>query len=387
MIAKHFSLILLPTLQCNAACEYCFENKVADQLSHERLDILSERVFDFLEEKQVDKLTIYWQGGEVMVLPPQWYEEAYRVIEERSRKYSVTVCHTMQTNMIGYNEEWNPVLTEMFGKSVGSSMDFPNLHRKVVGGTADEYSRIWRENVDKAREAGIEVQVIAVSNEGSLEVGAERFYSFFLDELKLGGFQINTPFPGGMLNDVKKALPLNTPALSRFYRDLAAVWMKRGYEKGVRISPFDQFLEYFLGEETCISCIWRENCTDEFLCIDPRGAVAQCDCWVASYPEYWFGNVFECENLTQLLEKSEVHRRFQARPERIITETNCLDCPYLAICHGGCPIRTHSTCGDMFRKDPYCSLYLSLFSHMEDFAAQVAGKRSSSPLSSRCFGR
>ena len=375
MIGKHFSLILLPTLRCNADCEYCFENKAKDELTHERLAVLIEKVLEYLDDKQVEELTIYWQGGEVMALPPQWYEQAYRVIEERSTGFSVSVFHSMQSNMIGYSKAWNPVIAEMFGNNIGSSMDYPNLHRKVLGGCAEEYSRIWRENVEKAWEAGIEVQIIAVPNEGSLERGAEAFYSYFIDDLRLGGFQLNTPFPGGVLNDVKKALPLDTQALSRFYRDLAAIWMDRGYEQGVRIDPFDRFLQYFLGEETCISCIWRENCTDEFLCIDARGAVAQCDCWVASYPEYWFGNIFESESLAAMLEQSEVRRQFQARPERIIAESDCLECPYLAICHGGCPIRTHSIYGDMFQKDPYCSLYLSLFSSMEELAAQVAGKR------------
>ena len=375
MIGKHFSLILLPTLRCNANCEYCFENKASDELTHERLAVLTEKLFEYLDEKQVDELTIYWQGGEVMTLPPQWYERAYRVIEDRSKGFSGSVFHSMQSNMIGYSEAWNPVLSEMFDNNVGSSMDYPNLHRKVLGGSAEDYTRTWMRNIEKAREAGIEVQIIAVPNEGSLEVGAERFYHYFLDELELGGFQINTPFPGGVLNDVKKSLPLDTQALSRFYRELASFWMEHGYDRGVGINPFDQFLQYFLGEETCISCIWRENCTDEFLCIDPRGAVAQCDCWVTSYPQYWFGNIFESKSLANMLERSEVRRRFQARPERVITKTDCLECPYLAICHGGCPIRTHSICGDIFQKDPYCSLYLSLFSHMEGLAAQIAGER------------
>ena len=30
---SHFSLILLSTLQCNADCEYCFENKTDDRLT------------------------------------------------------------------------------------------------------------------------------------------------------------------------------------------------------------------------------------------------------------------------------------------------------------------------------------------------------------------
>ena len=31
--------------------------------------------------------------------------------------------------MIGYTPAWNAIITEMFGNSVGTSMDFPNLYR------------------------------------------------------------------------------------------------------------------------------------------------------------------------------------------------------------------------------------------------------------------
>ena len=46
MIGRHFSLILLPTNKCNVACEYCFENKTNDFMSHERLAIVIDKLLD-----------------------------------------------------------------------------------------------------------------------------------------------------------------------------------------------------------------------------------------------------------------------------------------------------------------------------------------------------
>ena len=48
MIGRHFSLILLPTNKCNVACEYCFEDKTNDFMSHERLSIVIEKLLDSL---------------------------------------------------------------------------------------------------------------------------------------------------------------------------------------------------------------------------------------------------------------------------------------------------------------------------------------------------
>jgi len=276
--------------------------------------------------------------------------------------------------MIAYTSNWNRVLAGMFGNSVGSSMDFPNLHRKLKGGSPKEYDRIWARNVREATAVGVEVGVIAIPNERTLEMGAERFYSHFVDELVIKDFQINTPFPGGLVNDVKMGYPLDTERLSRFLADLATVWMDRGFHRGVRVGPFNKLLDYFVHGSKDFLCIWRDNCANEFVCVDPRGHVAQCDCWVTSYPEFWFGNVLDEGSLSDLLQNSEARRRLQSRPGWLIQNEDCLDCAYLSICHGGCPVRAYTVHGDLFRKDPYCELYKRLFQDMEEKAVKLPQK-------------
>jgi radical SAM protein with 4Fe4S-binding SPASM domain len=377
MLDHAFSLILLPTLACNADCDYCFENKAGAILTLDQLSVLTHKVLQYLQHQTVQHLTIYWQGGEVMMLPPQWLEHAYHIIQRAADASKISVAHSLQSNMLGYHPGWNSILAEMFGSSVGSSMDFPNRHRKF-GGSAEDYTARWTRNVRDARDAGIETQIIAIPNQETLAIGAERFYAYVVDELQITNFQINTPFPGGTLNDVKQQFPLDADRFRQFVVDLIHVWIERGYHQGVLLGPFDEFLRYFLDEDPCIPCIWRENCTDEFLCIDAYGNVAQCDCWVASYPEYWFGNIFDASSLLDLLQGSEVHRRFQSRPEVLIRQESCLECEYLALCHGGCPIRAYSSSGHFFEKDPYCSLYPSMFSYLEEIASQLAGSRVSS---------
>jgi radical SAM protein with 4Fe4S-binding SPASM domain len=163
--------------------------------------------------------------------------------------------------------------------------------------------------------------------------------------------------------------------LSGFVVDLARVWAERGDQKGVKLGPFDELMNQFTGEPACLPCIWRQNCTDEFVSIDARGYVAQCDRWVTSYPDYWFGNIFGPQSFTELLQKSEARKRFQARPEALMEHETCLGCEYLSICHGGCPVRTYSITGDFFVKDPYCQVYKAIFSTMEEIAAKTASAR------------
>jgi len=369
------SLILLPTLKCNADCEYCFEQKTNDYLTLDQLSSLMDKVLDYMEESDINALTIYWQGGEIMTLSPQWFDSAFNSIREAAKSRGRWVQHSLQSNMIGYSSKWNPIISKMFGNSVGTSMDFPNRYRKLLNGSAEDYDALWAKNVSAARQAGIEVTAIAVPNAETVKVGAERFYQHFVEQLGITDFQVNTPFPGGEPNETKENLSLDTDQLSQFYVELAQIWLQYGYRNNVRIGPFDALLDYFTEGAACLPCIWQQNCADEFICIDAKGAVAQCDCWVTSYPEYWFGNLFQADSLGELLQTSQARKRFQARPKQLMQQGDCIDCEYLALCHGGCPVRTYTLRNTLTEKDPYCELYQTLFQYMEKGSRQISSVR------------
>src|SRR5258705_12393311 len=164
MKGNHFSVILLPTNKCNVNCDYCFEDKTQDNMTMERLSVLIDKVLDQMERSRVGALTIYWQGGEIMTMPPRWFEQAYEVIQSAAQARHKQVHHSLQSNMIGYNKGWNKIIAEMFGNSVGTSMDYPNLHRKMFHGGPGEYIRLWYRNVQGARGAGVDRSGLAGGN-------------------------------------------------------------------------------------------------------------------------------------------------------------------------------------------------------------------------------
>jgi uncharacterized protein len=371
MNGNHFSLILLSTNKCNAACDYCFEDKTSDRISQERLQLIIDKVLDHMDVQNIGALTIHWQGGEAMLLPPQWYQRAFTSIHEAAAARGKRVDHGLQTNMLLYGPKWNPVIAEMFDNSLSTSLDYPNLHRKLHGSGPEHYDAIWARKVRMARAAGIDVKVISVPNEATLEIGAKRFYEYLVDTLRVTDFQINTPFPGGEGNEIKQSILLDIGELARFHCELADIWLERGPDDDIRIGPFDQLLNYFTHRYAALPCIWGQNCADEFVCIDARGYVAQCDCWVTSYPEFHFGNILECDSLSELLGTSGARQRFYERPVKLM-QGDCIQCDYLTLCHGGCPVRTYTVHRNLFEKDPYCHLYKTLFGHMEKRATELA---------------
>lgn len=296
---------------------------------------------------------------------PAWFVEAGELMDTAAAKRGRRFTHYLQTNLISYSSAWNEVLQDMFGGSLGTSMDYPNLHRKLFKGGPEAYTKLWSKRLKEAQQAGLEIGVIAVLHQGSLEAGPEAFYRYYTEELGLTSFQVNTPFPGGPAKAVEAEFDLDQAALAEFLSGLFDIWMERGHDSGVALGPFDALVHHFTGAPARLPCIWKENCSNQFISVDSKGTVAQCDCWVTSYPESFFGNVFQEENLTDMLRTSSARREFVERPKHLVENEDCLQCRFLSICHGGCPVRTYSALGTMLAKDPYCEVYKAVFGRAE----------------------
>ena len=375
MSGRVFSVILLPTSDCNVACDYCFERKEPHRLSLALLPLLTRRLLDHLEHEGIRECEVYWQGGEAMIMGPAWFVAAGELMDKAAAERNRRFVHYLQTNLIGYSEVWNDVIATMFQGSLGTSMDYPNQHRKLFKGGTEAYTRLWTRKLKDAQTTGIKVGVIAVLHRGSLAAGPERFYRYFTEELGLTDFQVNTPFPGGPAAEVEGAFQLDSGELAAFLSGLFDIWIERGFEAGVSLGPFDALIDHFTGRPARLPCIWKENCSNQFISVDAKGTVAQCDCWVTSYPESFFGNIFREPDLTRMLRTSPARQQFVERPKHLVEHDDCLSCRYLSICHGGCPVRTYSALGTMLAKDPYCEVYKAVFARAETHGRALA-KRS-----------
>lgn len=371
MSGPPLSLILLPTLECNVACDYCFEEKARVRLTREQLPELTRAILDHMQARGTAQAELYWQGGEALLLGPAWFEHAGETMGRAAAERGLALRHYLQTNLIGYGAHWNPVLRSMFDGALGTSMDFPNRHRRLKNGSAERYTEVWLRSVRQAREAGLKVGVIAVLQADSLEAGARAFLSFFAREAGIDDLQVNLPFPGGPGRGGDTLAP---GPLARFLLELLDAWLETSFE-GLRLSPFDALLDTFSGRPARLPCTWQPNCASEFAAIDARGSVALCDCWVASYPAQRFGNVFGAASLSELLGASPARQAFLDRPRHLVDHEDCARCEHLALCHGGCPVRAFAARGTILAKDPYCEVYQALFVRCRERAAVTVGRR------------
>jgi uncharacterized protein len=339
-------------------------------MTSEEFDSIFRRLGHYLKRQDVTNLTIYWVGGEIFVMEPDWFFRANETVRNLTEKLGITVSNLLQSNLIGYGSRWRSAVAEIFNNSLGSSLDFPNFYRKTRTGAPETFNATWLRKYEEAKADGIDVGVIALLHNGTLEIGAEQFCSYYIDEIGITRFQINTPYPGGYPTPVKHTFPLDNDRLKAFYSDLVEFWMRRRHPDNISIGPLNELVDYFRTGENRLSCIWSENCASSFIGISPKGDVGQCEGWIASYPEYSYGNVLACTNFEEIMD-SPMRKNFLSRPMHLVERYACSDCDFLGICHGGCTVRAFSCMGDIYAKDPYCSSDKTLFQLARNAAIQI----------------
>ena len=97
MSGRVFSVILLPTSECNVACDYCFEHKEPHRLSPALLPLLTKRLLDHLENEHIEECEIYWQGGEAMIMGPGWFAHAGEIMDSAAARRGRRFVHYLQT--------------------------------------------------------------------------------------------------------------------------------------------------------------------------------------------------------------------------------------------------------------------------------------------------
>ena len=183
-------LVLQPTPFCNIDCSYCYlsgrESKAT--MSLETLDLACQRVF---ASPLVDeRLEVAWHGGEPLVVPLAWYENALALMAKRCPT-RLRLEHRFQTNGLLVNDDWARFFARTKAK-VGFSIDGPadlhdaNRRTRRGQGTHERVMRAVRLLQDK----GLAFHVITVLTERALDE-PERLFDFYVQNgIREVGFNI-----------------------------------------------------------------------------------------------------------------------------------------------------------------------------------------------------
>ena len=170
-------LILQGTPFCNIGCTYCYlpDRDLRRTMSMETL----RRTLRLVEDAGLNQgnLTAAWHAGEPLVLPPEYYREAFQVVRDEQ---STPISLSVQTNAITVSDAFCQLFCE-YDVNIGVSLDGPAT-------THDRY-RLTRNNrgthaltvagLKKLHAWGLEPRIIAVVTAATLERPAHEFLDFF----------------------------------------------------------------------------------------------------------------------------------------------------------------------------------------------------------------
>lgn len=315
-------------------------------------DLIIDRLEEFTQAVEVNHLVFYWLGGELFTLEPEYI---YRYIYLLAKRLpSVKIEHHFQSNLLHYNSTWGQFLYDHGGGKISSSVDYPNLYRHTPELSLDGYVEKWIEKKDEAEGDGIEVSVISLPNEATVKTEPEEFYEFYASTLKIPKVQINLPFWN---ENAQHKIKLDMNELISFMSGLYRVWVESG--RSIYLAPYSYLESYILEEKENYACVFSYTCGEKIFALAPNGDVVPCDYWITAPDPVKYGNI-HTDSIQSILQ-SEERQRFLSRPPHLIMETNCGQCEFWHICHGGCPVRAASFFGSYMHKDYYCPLYKALF--------------------------
>ncbi|MCB9492254.1 MAG: GRRM system radical SAM/SPASM domain protein [Dehalococcoidia bacterium] len=217
-------LILQPTPFCNIDCRYCY---LPDRHRTDRMpmEVVSATMANLSESGLLsDNMTAVWHAGEPLVLPADYFAEAFELVSKYSSD-DLTIDLAVQSNLTLLNAAHCEVFKE-FDVSVGVSIDGPRaLHdsNRVTRGGTGTFDAVM-EGVELLRSRGLDFNVICVLTAASLEHPVS-MYRFFRD---LGardvGFNIEE------LEGVNTDTSIDSDTIERRF----GVFMRRFFEMLVR---------------------------------------------------------------------------------------------------------------------------------------------------------
>jgi uncharacterized protein len=174
-------LVIQPTPFCNIDCRYCYlpDRNSKAVVSSETLSNLFSQVF--ASGWTGDRLSVVWHAGEPMVLPIEFYREAFCMID-RLKPAELKVAHSFQTNGTLIDEAWCGFFADKrvgVGVSIDGPKRFHDRHRLTRSGRGTFDRTIA--GIRMLRRHQVPFHVISVLSPASMAAPGEMF-DFYVEE-------------------------------------------------------------------------------------------------------------------------------------------------------------------------------------------------------------
>lgn len=357
------TIIIVPTEQCNLRCRYCFEGDevhegVGVKYSYDAMKQSLEQIWG----GRYHRAGVCLHGGECTLMPVDEFEKLVKMIYELPwKRNDGTVGEKGAVSIVTNGTLITDKHIEIFRKynvHVSISVDGPpslNTQRGPAPGNktvTDLYNQRLVETIKKLRANDVSVSIMCILTRDNASTKEMR--------QQLGGWMVwlkKLGITGGRANPVYSddhpELELTTDQLFQMWVNVYH-WNKT---HDMRWNPVTEMTRNLTGENKSPQpCVY--NMCDPFnthtISVLPDGQIGNCD------------RTFGHGLYTRSMDNSN-SGRYEA-----LKQTDCKDCPYWEICHGGCP--EEGIGGDWRRKTRFCEAIKRTYAYIEKQLTQEGVK-------------
>lgn len=342
---SQINTLIKPTHECNMRCRYCFAEKYGYNSSLLELKTL-KRYLELLSRKY-DHINIVWHGGEPLIAPLSYYEEAYNYCQKLDSKFT----YSIQTNGTLLNDK-NISFFKEHDTSIGLSFDGLS-NDKTRANTKTIISKI---KLLQSKE--IYPGAIIVVNQNNVNNLIEE-YEYF-KKLNLG-MKMNPMFNDGAAKE-NKFFNLNPDEYIKNFNNFFKYWAF-DLNCNINVSTCIDYANLIINQYSGICT--HNSCLKKWLCLDSNGHLYPCDRLCLN--EYDLGDIlnmntideaFENENFINLLKKNILRRQ------------ECIEyCEYFKNCYGGC--NANAILNEINNNDVSCYIQKGILSELKKFITEL----------------
>ncbi len=360
MNRPNLDIILMPTMACNLACDYCY---VLDKRPSVMEPALAKKAIEqvLAYNDPCVPTNIYWHGAEPLMAGIDFYRDICRWIRERYGRDSVQ--HRIQTNGILLNEEWFDFFIEeriTTGVSLDGPPELHDAYRKTPSGRGT-FETVFN-NIMTARKKKLYFDVLCVITRRTLGHEDELFNFFYEHKIDFG-FEPIIPENEHM----EREMSITPKDYAQVAIKLFDHWFFQSEQRLKTVVPPYHFLKAIL-EGGNTYCNFSDCCARNYLAVSPNGQIHSCILF-ARHENLSFGNIAHT-SLQEIL-NSPVRQRFLVSRTDLIPR--CQQCRWRSLCQSGCPQHAFIKHGSILQPDAFCESYQWIFDHVCDTVTHVLG--------------
>lgn len=342
------NFMLLPTLECQASCRYCFGPNRGETM------LCAGAAVDFIEKiaPRDGGLTLTFHGGEPLLAEKGYYTHILPLLRER---FGFRLRLSLQSNLWALTDGMIELIRR-YDMQIGTSLDgFPEMCDAQCG---EGYFARTMEGIRRLRENGVTPHCICTFTPTFAGRAGEVFEFFAHEHIPYSVHGAVRP-----LGRLPGELTVSADDLAQVLLDTFDAYRKRIGSN--RVGTLDSMARGCLERKGSVCTFF--DCLGKFAAIAPDGGIYACQRFCGQ-KEYALGNVRDLPSENDLV-NSAAFRRLAEKQQK--ARAACGNCTHQAYCSGGC---LYNMLAADSVKDPYCPAYQAVFDRLApEMALEMGG--------------